>query len=313
MIKRGIWTIEQLRAGKLKGLFGDDKFVATDLYQEVISNPKYQDLQESVLMSMQDGRGAYKRTYENRFQDFDKEIKPIIAEHISSFKKVNILDLGVSDGRTAVDFYALLKDILPDDYSYNITDYSPNIKVIGSGRVKVVLDGRDNLTQIISPPFVLSSAVSKNILLYPVNLLALTWLKSFKVAPLMNKYKQGELATKEISLFNVDLQKIACDDKNVELGQYSVLDKLPFDKEFHIIRAMNLFNESYFSDEEFQAAFDNLKLGLADGGLLIIGSNNDANTLVNGNIFQKTKCGFKKIYKSGTGAPISNIAKYLDL
>ncbi len=313
MIKRGIWTIEQLKSGKLKGLFGDDKFVATDLYQEVVSNPEYQDLQESVLMSMQDGRGAYKRTYEKRFAAFDKEIKPIIAEKTAGKTEVNILDLGVSDGRTAVDFYTLLKDILPKNYSYHVTDYSPNVKIIGDGRVKVVLDGWGNVTQIIYPPFVLSNAVSKNILLYPVNLLALIWLKSFKVAPLMNKYKQGELAPKEISLFNADIQKIAQEDKCVELGQYSVLEMLPFDKEFHVIRAMNLFNESYFSDEEFQKAFDNLNAGLADDGLLIIGSNNDANTLVNGNIFQKTKDGFKEIYKSGAGAPLANIAKYLDL
>ncbi len=311
MIKRGIWTIEQLRAGNLKGIFGDDKFVATDLYLEVVNNPEYQDLQESVLMSMQDGRGAYKRTYEKRFQDFDAEIKPIIKEKIADMSEVNILDLGVSDGRTAVDFYASLQDILPENYSYNITDYSPHIKIISKGSVRIVLDGWDNLTQIICPPFVLSPAISKNILLYPINLVALILLKAFVAAPLIAKYKQGEIEAREISLFNTDIQKIAQEDGRVELGKYSVLEKLPFDKEFHIIRAMNLFNESYFSDEEFKVAFDNLKAGLAEGGLLVIGSNNDANTPVNGNIFQKTQDGFNEIYKSGNGVPVQNMIKYL--
>lgn len=311
MIKRGIWTIDQLKTGKLKGIWGDDKFVAADLYIEILNNPEYKDLQELVLMSMQDQRGAYKRTYERRFEAFDKDIEAILKSALSDRQETNILDVGISDGRTAIDFYTRLKPYLLKDYNYYATDYSPYIKIIARGKTRLVLDGWDNLIQIIRPPFVLNTAVSRNICLYPINIIVLIFLTTFIVRPIIKSYKENEIKAVDISLFNIDLQHLAQNNKNIHLAQYNVLEPVPFDKKFNIIRAMNLFNESYFTDAEFQIAFDNLKNKIEVGGYFIIGSNHDADTVVNGNVFQKMTDGFKEIYKSGKGAPVNNIQRYL--
>ncbi|PCJ99955.1 MAG: hypothetical protein COA45_03840 [Zetaproteobacteria bacterium] len=311
MIKRGIWTINQLKTGKLKGIWGDDKFVAADLYIEILNNSEYKDLQELVLMSMQDQRGAYKRTYEKRFEAFDIAVEAILKPGLSDWQETNILDVGISDGRTAVDFYARLKPYLSKNHSYHATDYSPYIKVITKGKTRIILDGWDNLIQIIRPPFVLNTSISKNILLYPINYAALILLKTFIAKPVIKAYKANEVEAVELSLFNIDLQNLAQDNKNIHLAQYNVLEAVPFDKKFKIVRAMNLFNESYFTDAEFQTAFNNLKDKIEEGGYFIIGSNQDAGSVVNGHVFQKTENGYKEVYKSGDGAPITNLQKYL--
>jgi hypothetical protein len=70
---------------------------------------------------------------------------------------------------------------------------------------------------------------------------------------------------------------------------------------------MNLLNRSYFTDDQFRVILKHIHSGLLDGGLLITGSNQDAGSLVNGGIYQKTKQGFNEIYQSGGGSPISDL------
>ncbi len=311
MIKKGICTIEQLKTSNLKGIWGDDKFVAADLYIEALNNSEYEHLQESILMSMQDRRGAYKRTYKNRFNEFDKKVEEILGSHLSDIENANILDVGISDGRTSLDFFSLLKPYLPKDYSYYATDYSPYIKVIRKGNTRIILDGWDNIIQIVKPPFVLNTSVSKNICLYPINIISLFILKTFVAKPTVRQYKLSNLKSENVLLFNGDLQNLAKNNTSINLDQYSVLEPLKFNKTFNVIRAMNLFNESYFSDKEFEVAFNNIKQGVTENGYIIIGSNNDADTVVNGAIYKNTESGFKEVYTSGKGVPIKKIKTYM--
>ncbi|MFM8454083.1 MAG: hypothetical protein ACKOAD_03755 [Gammaproteobacteria bacterium] len=73
------------------------------------------------------------------------------------------------------------------------------------------------------------------------------------------------------------------------------------------IRAMNVLNISYFSNDEFSQVMRNLYEVLTENGLLITGSNQEAGTLVNGGIYQKAGGGFLKIFNSGEGSPIESI------
>jgi hypothetical protein len=74
----------------------------------------------------------------------------------------------------------------------------------------------------------------------------------------------------------------------------------------HVIRAMNVLNPSYFDPEEIRLILGHVFDGLLDGGWLVTGSNQDADTLVHGGVYEKSPAGFRRIWQSGNGSPVES-------
>lgn len=91
-------------------------------------------------------------------------------------------------------------------------------------------------------------------------------------------------------------------NEHFRLTQHDVLK--PFKDRFTFIRAMNVLNPSYFSNDDFPKIIRHMHNGLEDDGLFITGSNQEANTTVNGAIYRKYKEGFSLLWCSGKGSPI---------
>jgi hypothetical protein len=53
-------------------------------------------------------RDVYKRTAANRFETFDDEALKIIGLNFTNDASLNVSDVAVSDGRTALDFFEKL-------------------------------------------------------------------------------------------------------------------------------------------------------------------------------------------------------------
>jgi chemotaxis methyl-accepting protein methylase len=87
--------------------------------------------------------------------------------------------------------------------------------------------------------------------------------------------------------------------------QHNVLNKLT--ENYNIVRAMNILNTSYFSTDEFKIVLKNIYQALKENGFFITGSNQDANSLVHGGLYQKTPKGFKKLWQSGDGSPVDEM------
>jgi hypothetical protein len=73
------------------------------------------------------------------------------------------------------------------------------------------------------------------------------------------------------------------------------------------VRAMNIFNRTYFTDNEIGIGVDNVFSSLEEGGAFVTGSNSDAGSQVNGAIYQKLNDGFTLICSSGAGSEIEHI------
>ncbi|MCX7353209.1 MAG: hypothetical protein NTW22_08135 [Proteobacteria bacterium] len=303
MLKFGIHNKSQIRKKvKLVSFFGGEKKISITLYDQIISESNADELAERILFLFADERGAYKRTYQKRFEDFDQIVLRYLKENFKNEMPLTLHDVAVSDGRTALDFF----EKISSDFTkveYVASDYNPKIYVIQEGKCKVTVSCTGKILEILFPPFVFNVIKRDSIRHYPLNHLIKSVVERLIAIPLVKKYQSGMIHAKELLLFAPRVLNAAQNDSRLTLQQHNLLE--PFDKPVHIIRAMNILNPSYFSETEFLKVLNHVHKGLKDHGVFITGSNEEAGSIVNGGIYKKNINGFEKIYESGVGSPIN--------
>lgn len=299
MLKFGIYNINQLKSNKTKTFFGGKKAIAVDLYGSENDN----DLNETILRDFTNSDGAYKRTYKHRFNSFDEISLKHIESATKSIQKVYVHDFAVSDARTALDFFKLLNSKIKKEFIYTASDNSPYVYSYQfNNKKRIILDHQKKILQMISPPFVLNTIKKESKLFYPINSIVRAFLKKKYLKKLQNVSK---VSIKQIPLFCTDALKLAEENKNFSLKQENILD-IQSKYKYQIIRAMNVLNKSYFSMEQINKIIKNFFEHLEDNGILIVGSNQNAGSLVNGSIFQKKEDHLIKLEDSGQGFSLSN-------
>ena len=72
MIKTGLYRVDQLSSSaKIRGFFGGTRRVSITLYEKLHEMKKAEEWAEKILFSYCDARGIFKRTYADRFDQFD--------------------------------------------------------------------------------------------------------------------------------------------------------------------------------------------------------------------------------------------------
>jgi hypothetical protein len=305
MLKFGIHALNQIKDTKrLKTFFAKDKNISITLYKHIQGYPTADMLAERILLLFSDERGAYKRTYQKRFEKFDKSIISILKKTFITSDHLMFYDVGISDGRTALDFFEKMALAFPN-VQYVASDYNPTVYVVKKDKVKVTLSHTGKILEILFPPFVFNKTKMDRFIFYPLNHIIRFFVEIFVVRPLMKEYKKGLVQPEELLLFAPRVLHCAEKDKRFKLRRHDLLS--PLEGQACIIRAMNVLNISYFSESEFMIVIKNLYLGLKEGGLFITGSNQDAGSIVHGGVYKKYDGGFKKIFQSGNGSPIDHL------
>ena len=306
MIKTGIHDIRQVTGGRrFKTLLGRDKILSVTLYDQVLNLPNAEYLAERILLLCTDERGARKRTYASRFDEFDASILQLMREHFATDAALVVEDVGVSDARTSCDFFERLAPDFPR-VSYQASDYSPRVLVLDDGRTKVTLSARHKVLEIVYPPFVFNNMSPENPLFYPVNHAVRGLVRRLFVRPLVERYLSGQLRAREVLLFSARALRLSKQDERFRLSQHDLLTPLPSPAGRHIVRAMNVLNPSHFDPQGIRKVLGHVFHGLVDGGWLITGSNQDADSLVSGGVYEKSPGGFRMIWRSGKGSPMES-------
>src|ERR1700680_3540318 len=127
MIKTGLYRIEQLSdLRKTRSLFCGMRRISITLYDRTFGIPNGEEWAERILFLHSDGRGAYKRTYRARFDGFDSVAVRHITQAFGDKRTLVIHDAGVSDARTACDFFRKVTAHFPN-VSYYASDYEPTL------------------------------------------------------------------------------------------------------------------------------------------------------------------------------------------
>lgn len=307
MIKFGLYKVEQLSDHALQSF----KNASITLYDQILDLPNAPQIAERILQRFADERGAYKRTYEKRFEDFDQKVISLLDKEFAPGHSLVIHDVAVSDARTSVDFFKALSQNY-NNLLYCASDYDPEVLVLESGHVKVTVSKTGKTLEIVCPPFVFNLIKKDNFFYYPINHIALFFVKHLLVNPLLQKYKLGQIQSRPIMLFCPQAQLLSNNNTQFKLGQHDLLKPSPISEPLTILRAMNVLNTSYFTKPEMQQAIKLIYKGLSENGFFITGSNQNKDSCVNGGVYQKHKGKFKKFWQSGSGSPVSQIIEGLN-
>lgn len=283
----GIHEARQLRGFDPSSWTGKRRRIAIDLIDEIdrLGAP---EAREALFERIVDARGAFKRTYRDRFADFDARLIEAWRASPPATSGVRILDAAVSDGSTSLPLVAAFDRVSGGDFKFTATDldgrYVKIWRAEAPGR-RVILSEAGEIVQIITPPFLFTHRESRH--LFPVNRMMRPAAERFATA-LIAEWKRGEagVMSSEILLFNPDFRRLVESDPRVTFRAWDILE--PWRAETaHCIRAMNVLNPGYFDPGQLRLAVGNLFEALADGGVFAAGSNEDAGTAVDGVICRR--------------------------
>jgi hypothetical protein len=304
---KGISSIDQLDKRSLNFFLGLKRPLSVTLYEEACKLPHGQAVVERILEDFRDDRGAYKRTYSKRFEDFDASALECIQSHFSKNNSgpFRIHDVGVSDATTACDFFERFVKIIPD-ISYDASDYEPEYYIIEKDGFKIVLSPRGFLCEVVWENFVLTNAVNVVLKIFFMNKVIRFFLNN-RIHSLQKDFEDKKLRAKKMRLFSKKALNLESSDTRFHLKKHNLLDN--FDQEYHVVRAMNVLNLTYFNEQQFAQIVENIFNALYNGGLFVTGSNQNAGSCVNGGIYKKNEKGFEELWRSGSGSVIDNIIK----
>lgn len=310
MLKFGVYDINQLREAKDRSIFGGVKKVSISLLADALleEEPERTRFYERIMFGLSDDRGAYKRTTAARFQQFDQEVIAVLRSQFPDPPGLLCVhDTAVSNGQTAVEFFAELSVLFPH-VSYIASDYDPFIRIARRGALSVALSSQDKVIEITRPPFVFTPKQLESPLFYPGNHIIRKLLQGLSVRRLLNDLRAesaDDIAVHIVNLFCPSAQALAVDDPRFSLAQHDLLDSSPTEGKLDCIRAMNVINRGYFSDAELHRVFQNMASALQPQGLLIVGSNEESDSAVEGGVYQLNGNQFSRHW-------IANPSSFLD-
>lgn len=313
MFKFGIHKKEQLTPDHLDGFFGARKFIALDLYTALNNYPPHDRdrIQERMLCRFSNKNGTFKYTHAQRFEDFDIFAITSVRSAFPPDQEIRVHDMGASDGRTSCDFYDSLASIYGPRLKFVGSDYVTFVHVVRrkSSTRRLIVDEREDVLQIITPPFVFNVIHTENKLFYPLNHFIRYFVNRWYVRPLMRAYKAGDpnIERARVDLLCYDCRVNCVSKDNFRFISYDIFSWPT--EHFDVIRAMNVLNLVYFSREDLVKAIMNIMLSLDEGGLFITGSNLEAGTGVHGAIYKKSSGHLEKVEVSGNGSQVDDLIR----
>lgn len=311
MIIFGIHSLRQLRRFDSKSFFDLRRDIALDLYPLCASLEASEaiELQELILRNFSCGNSAYKRTQAGRFQDFDGSIANVLKDCFESYGDViRIHDLAVSDGRTSVDFYEVLRSNLPNQLDFLGSDLDLEFHVLNFGRSgRAIYDCRGTCLQLVIPPFVHARRSEPRSRLLFLDRFFGKLLSSSLVPSLDELLRRRNERVSKIRLLSPRAAELESRSPNVRFEQADLLERPRGLGTFHIVRAMNVLNRSYFREEFLRHAVCNVFLALKENGVFVTGSNQDAGSEVEGGVYRRRGDRFVPEYEANGGSPVREI------
>jgi chemotaxis methyl-accepting protein methylase len=310
MIRRDIWRFDQLIEATRDGASVRNVDIAVTLYPVVAdsTHPDRSRLLEEILVNFSTGNGIFKRTQSHRFEAFDTKVIELLRERRQY--NLNVHDIAVSDGRSAVQFFERLKVLEGTKLRFLATDRTPEVTAISSSvrSLEVVIDPiSGTLLQVIRPPFVFNSqARGRRQYLYLVKILFAKAMRSRVKSLLEDAASHGsDVVQSPVRLLSPECLHLLNTDSRFRFESYSIFE--PAAATFEVVRAMNILNGSYFDKPDLRSAIKNIHHSLRVGGLFVTGSNQDAGSTVDGAVYERVDDTFRRLWVSGAGSEVDEI------
>lgn len=273
MLKRGIVSLGQLEAADP----ASTKQISGGLLLELDGSLDEHrcSLRERVIRGLVLPNTTGKTTWSRRFEEIDAELAEIVRERFRD--GLACLDLGVSDGTTALELFRCFEDI--EGLRYTMTDMNGHFFIRKGPLATDVCDDDGRLVQFVVGPFVIP--VTRLSHMHPLQLVnrllfGLAWSRRKRVQDDWRKNCSGtenRSRWKEVSLLVPEAQALLAEDPRVDFRRIDIFS--PPSVEYQFVRIMNVLNlkrgEFGFSKEDATKGLRSVLGLVCDGGLLLVG------------------------------------------
>jgi hypothetical protein len=274
---------------------------------------------EEVMSQLRLSSGVYRTTFRGRFLEFNKFLNERIAAQFDKAAPLRIEDWAASDCLTSSEWAASVLPLFP---AATLTASDLTLFLIDANLPdgsSYVVEVSGEALQYIKPPFVIRMNPSEPSLLLVNSFLEKRaraqlqtlqpswkipdqWLFSEDAAP----YEQKPYIFRKIPVTHPDARALTQNCPRFAIRRHSVFE--PAKELCDVIRTMNIFNVSYFSNDRLLIGARAVAQSVRPNGLWIVGRTYDENPPAhNASLFIREGNGFRLLERWGKGSEIEQI------
>ena len=218
------------------------------------------DLYDRIFQDINLNNDTYKTTYSGRFHDVDRHA---IANHLSAQSHIALHDIAVSSGVTSLELFEQLRTPSRNLEFYISDRYSRCYAK--KGFATHIYDAHQNHLQSYFLGLVADRKAPAKAFLSRVLYTVL--------APFIPQSVEGDPDLQQVLLYHVDVVQNIHSGRLKEID-YDVLSTSLSDK-FTYVRAMNILNRQYFSEQLLSKAIRNIATSMKEDAILQVGRTHD--------------------------------------
>lgn len=265
------------------------------------------DLQEreaSFYSSIQLANGVTKRTSYGRLRELDEWL----LQFLDREKHLRILDLGISAGVTTVE---LAEALTTDGRNFHITGtdlYITAYLLTANERESLLIDRDGNPIHYELDGRGIGHSHGRNLMMrfriWGLKRFAKNWTLRFakKLPEIKVAEKIGGFMVHPVRLLCRAIrenEKITVIESDIFAGEIT--------DQFDLVRAANILNLAYFSEEKIAQAIGNIKKALTPGGLFLA-ARTDENDVTNATLFRLSEAWkFEAVERFGGGSELEKL------
>ncbi|HEY1760875.1 MAG TPA: hypothetical protein VGG72_36230 [Bryobacteraceae bacterium] len=309
MVRFGIRTEEQyFRLGPDRA--NSSPHVAYSLL-DVGDQPTEQQIRafEDISILLRTSNGTFRTTFPRRFRDVDEMSLRWMGQLYPAEAEIQIQDRAVSHGLTSWEWAERVFKSFPNA-RFEASDILLELIEISRDGTAYIVEPNGRAIQFVKAPFVVSleHAEPKR---FPVNRLVANWAKGrFKrmargQAWMKRAEKQG-WRVRKIPYVHPHARSLERTNPNFKFILRSVFDTTPGACE--VIRTMNIFNRSYFSDQQLAAGSNAIFNSLYPGGIWIVGRTLEEDLTNHVSLLRRGEQGWEVLERIGQGWELEGLA-----
>jgi len=238
------------------------------------------DLLDQLYTQLTVAHGIYKTTRRNRFREFDRIALDDFARRFESVETLRIHDLAASSGISSLELFQTLHVWRAVELHFSDLYDRLRLVRVPDSNWEVVFDSAGHALEYVGHGFALKARQGES-KWHPVNRLLKRMLdrsllpKADRLleAAGAEKIDDSQDAVREVMLLHPECTRAFETHDNFAFSQHDLFT--PLQGPYHVLRAMNIFNPGYFTDEKIIAGVRACAQGLLPGGLFLIGRSID--------------------------------------